>query len=290
MRVSIIAALLLAGGTALGQVPDVMIKLDIRPTLGSERQGPRTLRWYDSMGRPSLLGLSFTLEPGFTAYVAERLQRIPNDGDPEQLEAYYVEDPGIWRIGKQPLPFGSGKLMHESAMAARGDTGLFIEGLELSAALCDNGAGRPSGVVARLGGTVGISAAVGKHFGISSSALTPIRLPSQAPGFGRGYRLIVGADASRRFGKWLLQAEAVMLRDGHTSTDVATEATDLALTYKPLKDTMFSVAWSRDWGAATDFFRVESSFHLERGFWLETIARFKGGRIDDFGIGLRFKM
>ena len=85
---------------------------------------PTTLRFYDSLAHPSTVALTFHLETGFRGYVSERLQKIPNDGDSEQLEQYYIEDPGIWRFGKQALPFGKESLLRMMGKAARGDATL----------------------------------------------------------------------------------------------------------------------------------------------------------------------
>ena len=119
MRRLLALAAAMAGASALAQIPDVTIKVDAGLTYRSVRNGETTLRWYDGFGKHSTVGLLFWLEPGWRVYVSERLQRIEGDGDNEQLDEYYVEDPGIWRLGKQYLPFGRGLLLRESARAAR---------------------------------------------------------------------------------------------------------------------------------------------------------------------------
>ncbi len=286
-------ALILLGSAGFAvcgaQVPDVMVKLDVRATLNSARVGPKTLRFYDGLARPSTIGLTFKLEPGFNAYVSERLQRIQNDGDTDQLEAYYIEDPGIWRIGKQELPFGRRVLLRENAIAAMGETELLLEGVRVVGALCDNGPGRTRGIVGRIGGTVGLSAAYGEHFGISSSAATPLRRPEQALGVGRGYTIVFGADFTKRLGLWSLDGEVLALRDGATPADVATELSDLSLSYR-LKEVSGRLGWSRDWSLRQDVYRIEGALKIGANMWIESLARMKSRRFEEFEIGFRVRM
>ncbi len=148
--------------------------------------------------------------------VAQRLQRIPNDGDEEQLDQYYVEDPGLWRLGKQYLPFGRGLLLRESGRAARGDTNLIFQNLPISAAICDNGRDRTRGVFGRVGSTVGVSFAVGNNIGIQGTSLNAVRRPEDNPGAGRGYKFALGVDGAKRFWIFTVQGEVLALRRGHT--------------------------------------------------------------------------
>jgi len=62
------------------------VKIDVVPTYRtSNGQGSR-LTWYDTMGKYSTVGLSVRFEPGYRAFISERLQRLDNDADPEQLD------------------------------------------------------------------------------------------------------------------------------------------------------------------------------------------------------------
>ena len=96
---------LLLSNAAQAQQPDVQVKVDLLPTGFTGLDRPNSFRWYDDLAHYSTVGLSVTFEQGFHAYVSERLERLPNNADSEQLDEYYFEDPGIWRLGKQYLPF-----------------------------------------------------------------------------------------------------------------------------------------------------------------------------------------
>src|SRR5688572_31745900 len=107
--------------------------MDVNPHFRINADGDSNFRWYDPLGKHSTVGLSMILEPGFRVVVTEKLQRMPTDND--QLDEYYIEDEGNWRVGKQYLPFGRQTLLHESVQGGRVDTNLIIEGLPISFAV-----------------------------------------------------------------------------------------------------------------------------------------------------------
>lgn len=288
-RLSALLPLLFCASAAFAQTPDVSVKGDIFLHYRTTENGPNTVRWYDSMGHHSIAALEFHLEPGFRVYVAERFERIPHDGDNEQLDEYYVEDPGIWRLGKQYLPFGRQGILRESARAARGDTNLLFERFPVSLAICDNGQNRTRGVVGRFGSVIGVSFAFGNNFGIQSTSLDVVRRPEDAPGIGRGYRTAFGVDFARHYKIYTLQAEAVALRRGQTVDDPNTEICDLALTLQPSKYAALTAAWSRDWGRSVNFLRLQGKFLVTRSVWVEPIVRFRDGDFFELGASLRVK-
>jgi hypothetical protein len=287
-----ISCLLLAATAAgaLAQSPDVAVKLDLAPTYRSSKGADTLFRWYDTLGHYSTAGLLLRLEPGYRAYVSERLQRVNNDADPEQLDEYYVEDPGIWRLGKQYLPFGRQGLLRESVRAARGDTRLLVESVPIAVALCDNGARQARGIVGRIGSVVGVSFAYGNDFGAQASSLTLVRRPEDSPGQGRGYRTALGLDFARHFKIYTIQAEAVFLRRGQTPLDPNTEVSDLAITLQPSRHEAITIGWSREWGQDQNFLRAQGRFLLTRSTWLEPIVRVRDGVFYDLGITLRVRI
>ena len=90
MRRWLTLSLVVLPGLALAQFPDVQIKLDLRPTYLSSQGGRSTFRWYDAMGRHSTVGLVFLLEPGFRFFVAQRIQKIDDDPDRDQIDEMYL--------------------------------------------------------------------------------------------------------------------------------------------------------------------------------------------------------
>jgi hypothetical protein len=274
----------IAPGLAAAQVPDVVIKLSARLDYRFEPHGSTTLRFYDTLGRHSTVSLGFRLEPGLHAVVSQRLQRIPNDGDPDQIDEYYVEDEGIWRAGKQYLPFGAGALLRESVVAVRGDTNLLFESLPVSVAACDGGPGRQRGFVGRVGGNLGFSAAIGEHFGISGSSLTLIRHPEDSPGKGHGYREAYGADYTRADGMFRFSGELVALRGPNRRSDSDENVFDLSISLRPSKYREFVLGWTHATEQRVDFYRLQGSIYLTNNIFAEPMVRYRNGTAYDFSV------
>lgn len=275
---------------AAAQSPDVRIKTDIRAHYRSIVDGDAAFRWYDTLGRPSLVTVEFELEPGFKAFVTERFQKIRGDADEEQLFEYFVEDPGIWRVGKQMMPFGRNALIRDMGRGARGETNLILDRLPVVGAVADNGPGRLRGAFVRIGSRLGFSGAYGNSISAQSGSLTLVRRPEAGPGKGRGYRLAVGVDYSQHVGPATMKAEALALRRGETGLDQDTEISDLSFTFDHAKDWSATVGWSREWGAGFNMFRAEGQVEVYRNVYIEPIVRFKEGRMFDAGISLRVKL
>lgn len=278
----------LSVSTANAQTPDVVIRMDLNPTYRVDDRGGSSFRWYDTLGRHSTVGISMILEPGYRFLVTERIQRMPSDDD--QLDEYYLEDEGNWRVGKQYLPFGRSNLIRESVRAARIDSNLLIEGLPITIAACDGGNGRQKGVIGRVGSWLGISLAIGNFFGIDGTSLAVIRDPEDAPGKGRGYRQIAGIDFFRRLGMWRIQAEMITLRQGETAADKEGEVSDLNFSYQQTPANAIVFGWSKDWRNGASIFRVQAKVLATRSIWIEPLLRFEGAGFKDFSISLRAKL
>lgn len=290
MRILGTCGAMILATVAVAQNPDVRIRTDIRLHYRSERAGPSSLRWYDPLARYSLVSVEFGLEPGFRGFISERLQKIPDNADNEQLDEYYVEDPGLWRVGKQYMPFGRQRLVREAARGARGDTNLILESIPVSVAVCDNGSGRTRGVFARAGGRVGVSGAYGNYLGAQSTSLAAVRAPESVNGFGRGYKAIVGVDASRKWRRITAEFELVALRAGMTPLDEDREVSELFLGVDLGKRASLGFAWSRDWTAAVNVFRAEGKLEVYPNFFVEPMVRMRNGRMHDVGVSMRAKL
>lgn len=281
-------AILVGAVAAQAQNPDVRFKLDLILSYRSSRHGPDIARFYDALGHYSTFGLIFYLEPGFRTFFSEKLQRVDNDPDNQSLDEYYIEDEGIWRIGKQYLPFGRG-LVRESVTAIRGDSNLIVEGVPIAVAYCDAGEGRQRGVVGRIGSTFGLSFAIGEHFGINSTALTLVRRIEDSPGVGSGWKNMIGMDYSVKHGLWTYTGEFVSLLDPEAANVRESIVADVNVTYFQNKKTTLGAGLSRDFSSNSAFTRVFGSFSLVKGLVLEPIVRFRNLGIYDLSIGLRFK-
>lgn len=277
---------------ASAQSPDVTIRLDARLNYLSPNGGPPTQRLYDTLGRPSLLKIEFMLEPGLRAFVGQRFQKIRGDGDPDLLDEYYIEDAGIWRVGKQILPFGAGAFLRETCLAARGDLDLPLEGSTLSAAIVDSGNRRQRGVVGRIAlyrGLFGLSFARGTDLGICASSFALFRPVEQSAGIGGGYRQLIGADLTRTWGDWSIRFEYVNLNGSRSGRSPNGGAFDVNANYAARRDFGFNVGWTRS-PLGDDFYRVGASLKATRNVTLEPMVRFKGSTSYDFSLCARIRL
>ena len=270
------------------QAPDIRARLDLAVTFESRPGGYQNARLYSPLGRPSTVGLSLLLESGLNIVVSQRLGRLPKDPSIDIFDEAYVEDPGIYRIGKQYLPFGSGKLLRESVLAFRIDSNLIAENLPVSFAVAQGGRDRQNGVVLRVGRGIGASAAFGEHFGISGTALGLVRHPDEAPGRGRGWAQAFGFDARRHSGKVTLTGDLLALAGGpdENLSIFDAEATYVADGYRTI-----GAGYSRTLGRSqADYFRLFGRLRAARNLDVEPLVRFKGNDLYDLAVTLRLRL
>lgn len=289
MRWAFCSLLLSGAAFGLAQAPDVAIKLDARLNYRTAEADANTQRLYDSLGNYSLVSLSFKLEPGFRVFVSQKLQRFDGGKDGDLLDEYYVEDEGIWRLGKQYLPFGSGRVVRESVFAARADSSLIIEDLPIAAAYAQGESRRQKGFAGRIGGRLGLSFFQGDHFGIDGTTLAFVRKPSEAPGRGRGFRQALGIDYSKGIGDFNLAIEGVAFRQPNNPTDESFEIIDLSATYTPSKYHTYTVGWTARNDPDQTFMRVQGSIFLTNNLYLEPLVRYRNAEFYDFNLALRVR-
>ncbi|HWA82945.1 MAG TPA: hypothetical protein VG820_05910 [Fimbriimonadaceae bacterium] len=286
----VLASTALGSCFAVAQNPDLVFNIDGRMQFLTGSEGPTFVRFYDNLGRHSVGSITFFTEIGFQGYVSEKFEKIPNDADRDSLDQYYIEDTGIWRVGKQYLPFGSGKFFHDSVLAVRGDTQLVVEGLPIVIAACDNGSGRQRGVVARVGSRLGFSLAFGTHFGINATSFTLVRRPEDSPGVGHGYKTMLGMDYTKNIGSLFdVGGEMIIVQDGNTPQDHDDTMFDLSATLKDGPRRQITFGWTRDNAQGADFYRVMGSFTLSRYLILEPIIRYRNASLFDAGLSFHFK-
>lgn len=279
-----------AAAVAPAQIPDVKVRLDAVMSYVQARDGQSKIRYYSVFGRLGTAALIFQLEPGFTGFLSQKLERIPNDPDRDSVDEAYIEDEGIWRIGKQYMPFGSGNILRESVYGVRADTTLVLEELPIRVAFCDNGTRRQRGLVARLGSNLGASIAFGEHFGINVTAMSQIRRPEESPGRGRGWRRVFGFDANQQYGKVNVRGEAVLLREGHTAMDGDLAIFDLSANWVPNGFSDITLGYTRETSQGRDFFRAVVDLEATENVTLRPFARMRSGRLWDLGIEVRVRL
>ncbi len=286
--------LAVAGGLAFAtlvpaQIPDVLVKIDALLHYRAVGRKNGALHAYDSLGNYGTVGLTFTLEPGFQVFVAQRLEEIEGRAEDDQLDQIYIEDKGYWRVGKQRLPFGKGVLINENVSATRVDTYLGSDAVPAALAYCDGGKGLPKGAIGRIGSRLGLSFALGDHFGIDTASLTTFRFPEDAPGKGRGYRQIVGLDYGRNIGNVRLRAEYASLRRGNTAEDRDRRVSDFSIWLEPDPKRALGLGWSRDWDSGTNELRLQMRFMVGMGVWLEPILQMREEKVRAAGVSMRVK-
>jgi hypothetical protein len=286
-----IAAAAVLSSIADAQTPDIFINIDGRMQFLSQQTGPTQIRLYDNLGRHSVASVTAFLEIGFKGFVSQKLERIANDADRDQLDEYYLEDEGIWRVGKQYLPFGSGRFLHESVLAARGDTQLFIEDLPIVAAICDNGPLRQRGVVGRIGSRLRFSFAIGSHFGINGTSFDLVRRPEDSPGVGHGYKEMYAVDVSKNLGsEFTIGGELIVMRRGHTASDGDNTMFDISGTLRADPRRQITGGWTRDNRQHADFYRLGGSFFVSRYLIFEPMVRYREGGLYDAALTFHFKV
>ncbi|MCW5942629.1 MAG: hypothetical protein KIS66_10385 [Fimbriimonadaceae bacterium] len=281
----------LASVAAMGQAPDVVVKLDVRLVYTSVNGGNGEIRWYDRLGRYSTVGLAFRLEPGLRVVITEKLQRVAGASDDEPLDEYYVQNGTSWRVGRQYVPFGRETLYRESLRAIRFDTVFAVGDFPFMVAACDNGPRRTRGALARVqAGPLGLSVAGGDHFAIAPTALTLLRRPEDAPGPGGGYRTLYGVDLAFPRRDWTLYGEAIRFRDGHTASDVDRDAFDVGLRWDHGTEHYAILGWTQDTSGSSGTLRLQGSSPVTRHVWIEPMIRFRNGSFHDLCVALRVKL
>lgn len=287
MRRSLVLLALAAASPA--QTPDVRVRGDVTGSVVFGQGNASTFRLYSPLGRHSTVGLAAYLENGLVATISERLQLFSGDADDELLDEYTVEDPGIWRVGKQYLPFGAGTLLRESVRAVRADTNLILEGVPIVVAAYDGGAGRPRGVMGRIGPrSYGLSVSIGRSIGVSGTALPIVRSPEGSPGAGGGWDQAFGGDVSYRVGATIYRAEGLLLRDG-TAGEPDRALLDLSFTRDLRRRDSITGEAILDLDRRQTFLRLSGLFGDGRGLFLEPLVILRGLRVDRAGAGLRYR-
>ncbi len=274
----------------LAQIASLKATMDLHISfqeLGSDASGFHT---YDPFGRFSVFELNALTIQDFHIFVAQPLERVPNDPDHDSLQSYYIENPDVWRVGKQFVHFGASHILKDNVLAVRSDQVIASLGLPVSVIACDGGKNLPQGIVVNFGGNYGLSIAVGDNFGISTTSLLAVRLPSQSPGSGNGYRRVYDAWYQVNTGHYHYWAEAAALKNGNSTTALDDFVSSLGVTYYPMprKSVTFSIAHDSNQNA--DFYAVSAEIGLAKNLSLGPFVRFKNGNLFDASLSLNIKI
>jgi hypothetical protein len=207
MRLACVAfGLLMASPLAVAQYPTVFFGARLHLQARTDER-TTALRWYDDLARHSVVYLQLYHEAGYGAYVAQRLQNLGGDRTRTGLDEAYLERLEGWRVGKFYAPFGAGLLLNESVLAVQSPAQFAIGDLPMRVAYLYNGAGRQQGVYVRVGtARGGVSAGIGRHFGIDPHAFALWELPER-PRAPDGYETLYGADYGLNLGSVPVQLE-----------------------------------------------------------------------------------
>jgi hypothetical protein len=283
------AALLLLTATGYSQAPDVRIKGDISLGMTSSNDFSLGAKSYTPLGRYSTFSLQATLPVGLKIFLSERSEAIKNDPDNDSFDEYYVEDPGLWRIGKQYIPFGGGGFFRQSVLAARIDSKLILEGLPLSVAFVDGGKDRQYGFVGRIGSRgLGISFALGRHWGINSTSLALTQSLQSPEDIGNGWRQAYAFDLNRRSGKVAYRTELLILSEAEGAS-INKELGDFQIGYDLGHRHSASFGISKTLGEPEVFYRFGGVYNTAKGVQLEGLYRLTNGTFRDFSVFLRFR-
>lgn len=291
MRATTILVALAAAGSCIAQIPDLIVTVDARPTFRIGDTKDIQLRWFDLDGRPSVVGFKALLQDGNRLVVTQRLARYPGNGDNDPLDEYYLEAPGDWRLGKQVLPFGQKTLYREAAVAARARTHLVFDAVPIDIAACDSGAGRPRGVIGRIGENTGLSFAFGNNFAVSDSAFAAIREDLHGAGANRGYQFLLGFDTVYFTYPVTVEFEAMALRQGETPADSDEEYADLRVWYAiPESSARLGFAYGHRFADRLDSFRFQGEFPIADQVLIMPFVRLGSPGLRQIGTTVRFRL
>jgi|GEM_PF-5842929 hypothetical protein len=250
------------------QQPDVRFRVDAIAALQIDAIDYR-LRYTDILARPSVFAITAGLDNGLRIQVAQRIDRVKGSSAGDRIDSAYVEDPSIWRVGKQALPLGFGWVLNETVPAVLVQSDLLLPGIPLAALVCDGGSGYPRGAVVRIGGpSLNFSAAVGRHFATAGTSLGVLRGESLEAGKGRGFDQVYAVEGRRTlFGARFALLGAVLV-GGPEGVD-SLRLIDLGVTFgrprtSELQLGLTLTSISPEWAA-----RAILSFRLDDRTWFE---------------------
>lgn len=288
-----LAQVLLASGlaaAAMGQLSSAKADLNLYFMNRQRGSGAANFHAYDDQGHFSTFSLQASTTQGFRIFVSERLERPGHDPDRDSLEEYFIEDPGVWKIGKQFLRFGLGHILRDNALSVRSDQEIAAWGLPITFMAADSGVGLPQGVIVSVGANFGVSAAVGRNFSVSPTSLLAVRLPDASPGAGHGYRRAYGAwyqDERSGSGFWL---ETATLQEGETGAEPSNFIVAAGADYTPFPGKTFSVGYAHDALQRADFFSASATYRINRSMTLLPYVRLKNGQLYDACIAIAWKL
>lgn len=242
---------------------------------------------YDQFGHLSTFSLVAQTDPGVRFLISQKLEEIPHDADSDPLDQYYVEKPGVWRVGKQYYKFGSGRILRESVLAVSSHQFISAIGVPLVVTAIAGTAGKQQGVIVRFGNRWGASLAIGSHFGISGTSLDYIRQPTEAPGLGRGYDRAYGLHWSTESSGFRYGLEFVGLRQGSTKTDYSDNILDASIRYDSDKFHKFELGVSHDSHQGADYYRLIADYKTVRRIEFVPMIRLRNGQFYDISLTIR---
>ncbi len=291
MKSALLLIGLITAAISQAQTPDIIVAIDFRPTFLNGDGRNAQLRWFDAYAMPSTVGFKGRMADGKRFAVTQRLARHIGDGDPDQVDEFYFESPGDWKIGKQALPFGQHSLYRETTPALRLHTNLVFEDALLDFAVTDAGTGRPRGVVGRLGKNTGLSFALGENFGVQDTAFAILRQDIRGAGKNHGYRSILGLDTVLFKYPFTFEGEIIFAQQGHTSFDEDLNISDIRAIYQmPNGRDRVTAAWAREWRSNVDAFRLDGEFVIVNQVVLMPHIRFGSRGLGQFGTTVRFRL
>ena len=173
----------------------------------------------------------------------------------------------------------------------RYDTELVFDDVPIIAAAADYGKGKPRGLYARIGRSIGVSVASGNHIAAQGTSLLPYQLPEDAAGLNRGYRFAIGFDTIYDWAGGTLEIEGVLLRDSESPLDKNRELSDVRFRIAvPETNNIFTLAWAKSWDTGTDTYRVFGEIPVTTKMTWEPYIRFEDLQWSDFGLTLRLRL
>lgn len=289
MKVAAILGGALIAGMCLAQDPNVAFRVDLNLNYTSTKGSQNRVRWFDPRGKMSTVGFGINLEPGYYVLVTQRLQTVRGNPDREVLEDLYIEDPGLWRVGRQKMVFGGDSLVQESIQGVRVEADPAGRRFPMVIAAFDNGPRNARGIAGRAGtDRLGISAAYGERLFRSSTNFAALRTLEVAMP-GQGYRAAIALDGAIPWGIARVEGEVAAFRRGKAGAPPL-DLSDLRVVFIRTVNRQMVAGWARDWRSRRDFYRLETEVPLSKNLSLLGYVRFQGGEWRDLSIGTRVRL
>ena len=135
---------------------------------------------------------------------------------------------------------------------------------------------------------LGVSFAIGRHWGINSTSLALTQSLETPEGLGNGWRQALEVDINRRNGKFNYRTEMLFLRQAERASNDK-ELFDFQTTYDLGHRHNATAGISKEFGTTDIQYRFGGVYNAAKGVQLEGLYRLTNSNFRDFSVFLRLR-